>query len=78
MKRIFKLFSLTIVFAFLVTQMGMSATPAHATSSGLTFTVISPSVPNGWTRASCLACGVPVPAMFTQLEVALIVQDLCL
>ena len=50
MKRIFKLFSLTIVFAFLVTQMGMSATPAYATTSGLTFTVISPSVPSGWTQ----------------------------
>ena len=37
MKRIFKLFSLTIVFAFLVTQMGMSATPAYATYSGPDF-----------------------------------------
>ena len=50
MKRIFKLFSLTIVFAFLVTQMGMSATPAYATTSGLTFTPASPSLPNGWTQ----------------------------
>jgi hypothetical protein len=48
MKRLFKFFSLTIMFALLVTQMGFSSTPVHATSSGLTFTAFSPSLPSGW------------------------------
>jgi len=48
MKRISKFFSLTIMFALLVTQMGLSSTPVHATSSGLTFTAFAPSLPSGW------------------------------
>jgi len=43
MKRIFKFIFLSIVFAFMVTQMGCSP------SSSLTFTPVSPPLPNGWT-----------------------------
>ena len=57
MKQIFKLFSLTIVFAFLVTQMGMSAAPAYAASSGPLFTAISPSLPSGWTSGYLYGVG---------------------
>ena len=57
MKRIFRLFSLAIVFSFLVTLMGMSTAPAYATSSGPIFTTISPPLPGGWTSGYLYGVG---------------------
>ena len=43
---------LIFVLAFLVTQMGLTASPAHATSLRLSITEVSPALPSGWTSGN--------------------------